>query len=110
MDKFIILACLIYVASCLNGCSTTLNPTNAEQCFDARPNDEENYNCCFIQAPSDLGGATVCIEIPKTVEDFVEYFKKNFPAYKNYNVKCSSGFSFGNILKSILLVASLILI
>ena len=110
MNKFIILACLIYAASCVSECLTTYNPTTAEKCFDARPNDEENDNCCFLQAPSDLGGATLCLEIPKSVEDFVEYFKQKYPAYKNYDVKCCSGFSFGNILKSILLVASLILI
>ena len=106
MKQLIILLALVYFASCSSGCANVQNPTKREDCLKT---ETGNYNstCCYLH--EDTNNIKVCFEIPNNV-DPVQYISQNAPAYKPYTVECNSGHFLDNILKSLILLVSLVLL
>ena len=105
MNKFIILAALIYFVSSSSECSQTYNPKDRYECLNAGTG-EADATCCYLYYSNIV---SVCLEIPNSVTDYYEYLKQYYPAYKDYTVDCKGEFNFG-ILKTLILVVSLVLL
>ena len=106
MKQLIILLALIYFVSCSSACANVQNPEKKDDCLKTETGNYDS-KCCFLH--EETNNIKVCFEIPNNV-DIAQYISEKAPAYKPYKVYCKSEHNFGNILKSLILLVSLVLL